>query len=155
MAYEQIMQFLKHEWLFQCSYRCRDFSKITAQSIENVQGEIIICNGMIDEGDFVSKSFDRVQVFMNYLIPSLNHCEFLLQLHGPSMRFSRMHGMQFLPCLLGCLCSRNEWGDYGGSGCQNGTKDKFILSYLVGFLWICSGGITRRRRRIVTCDIIK
>ena len=30
MAYEQIMKFLKREWFFPCSYKCRDFSKITA-----------------------------------------------------------------------------------------------------------------------------
>ena len=72
MAYEQIMQFFKREWFFPFSYRCRDFSKITAQSIENVQGEIIICNEMIDEGDFVNKSLDNVQVFLNCLSNSLS-----------------------------------------------------------------------------------
>lgn len=53
---------------------------------------------MIDERDFISKSLDNVQVFLNCLILFLNHCEFLLQLHGPSTRFARIYGMQFLLC---------------------------------------------------------
>lgn len=77
------------------------FAKIASQSIEIIQGEIIIGNGMVDEGDFVGKSLDSVQVFLNLLSPFLNHCELLLQLHSPNMRSACIHGMQFLPCLLG------------------------------------------------------
>lgn len=70
------------------------------------------------------------------------------------LRLISIHNVQFLSNFILCFCNGYEWSYDGYGKGQNGTENKFALSYLMGYLDVGDGIFNEIEIVFFTGDII-
>lgn len=66
--------------------------KVETQSIKDVEGQVVVGDEMVDEGNLVSQAFHRMKIIRNWLISKLIQGKIFLEVYCSGPRPASIHG---------------------------------------------------------------